>query len=111
MEVSAPRHRTGLLWIISCVIHFAGAIVYAFLVPPLHGGMPEDEARVLSILQMVAVVLILGTPAFGYVWSRLYMRWHDKRHPPDHCQKCGYDLTGNISGTCPECGTDAPRAV
>jgi hypothetical protein len=20
------------------------------------------------------------------------------------CRKCGYDLTGNISGTCPECG-------
>lgn len=22
-----------------------------------------------------------------------------------HCQKCGYDLTGNVSGLCPECGT------
>ena len=21
------------------------------------------------------------------------------------CRKCGYDLTGNTSGTCPECGT------
>ncbi|HWE93601.1 MAG TPA: hypothetical protein VG269_06460 [Tepidisphaeraceae bacterium] len=21
------------------------------------------------------------------------------------CQSCGYDLTGNVSGTCPECGT------
>jgi predicted Zn-ribbon and HTH transcriptional regulator len=20
------------------------------------------------------------------------------------CQKCGYDLTGNVSGRCPECG-------
>ena len=25
--------------------------------------------------------------------------------PPGHCQKCGYDLTGNVSGRCPECGT------
>ena len=24
--------------------------------------------------------------------------------PPGHCQKCGYDLTGNTSGVCPECG-------
>jgi len=24
--------------------------------------------------------------------------------PPGHCRKCGYDLTGNISGVCPECG-------
>ena len=21
------------------------------------------------------------------------------------CVRCGYDLTGNVSGTCPECGT------
>jgi rubrerythrin len=20
------------------------------------------------------------------------------------CRKCGYDLTGNVSGVCPECG-------
>ncbi|MCH7873067.1 MAG: hypothetical protein IID33_15330 [Planctomycetes bacterium] len=27
----------------------------------------------------------------------------DRRHPPGHCP-CGYDLTGNVSGRCPECG-------
>lgn len=27
------------------------------------------------------------------------------RAKPGHCSKCGYDLTGNISGVCPECGT------
>jgi hypothetical protein len=21
------------------------------------------------------------------------------------CSRCGYDLTGNVSGVCPECGT------
>lgn len=29
--------------------------------------------------------------------------WH--HIPPGHCQKCGYNLTGNASGICPECGT------
>jgi len=28
---------------------------------------------------------------------------------PGHCRRCGYDLTGNVSGRCPECGTDVPR--
>ena len=28
----------------------------------------------------------------------------DRRIPPGHCQSCGYDLTGNVSGVCPECG-------
>jgi len=27
------------------------------------------------------------------------------RMKPGHCWKCAYDLTGNISGVCPECGT------
>lgn len=27
------------------------------------------------------------------------------RHPLEVCQDCGYDLTGNVSGRCPECGT------
>ncbi len=26
------------------------------------------------------------------------------------CQKCGYDLTGNVSGVCPECGTAVRNA-
>ncbi len=32
--------------------------------------------------------------------------WHrDRRRiPPGHCQQCEYDLTGNESGVCPECG-------
>jgi len=28
--------------------------------------------------------------------------WH--HIPPGHCQKCGYNLTGNVSGICSECG-------
>lgn len=31
--------------------------------------------------------------------------WLDRRIiQPGHCRKCGYDLTGNVSGVCPECG-------
>jgi hypothetical protein len=25
------------------------------------------------------------------------------------CTRCGYDLTGNVSGTCPECGTEVKQ--
>ncbi len=32
--------------------------------------------------------------------------WRDRRRiPRGHCRRCGYDLTGNVSGKCPECGT------
>lgn len=34
----------------------------------------------------------------------LALWYRDRRPPPGHCQSCGYDLTGNTSGRCPECG-------
>lgn len=30
---------------------------------------------------------------------------------PGHCHKCGYDLTGNVSGVCPECGAELKQAT
>ena len=29
-----------------------------------------------------------------------------KRYATGHCQDCGYNLTGNVSGRCPECGKE-----
>jgi hypothetical protein len=34
-----------------------------------------------------------------------FLFWRDRRIPPGHCQSCGYNLRGNVSGVCPECGT------
>lgn len=31
-----------------------------------------------------------------------------RRYPACHCQNCGYNLTGNVSGICPECGKNVP---
>jgi hypothetical protein len=31
-------------------------------------------------------------------------------HRPGCCRTCGYSLTGNTSGVCPECGTPVPKA-
>jgi len=33
----------------------------------------------------------------------------DRWLPPGHCKKCGYNLIGNVSGVCPECGTAMDR--
>ncbi|MCG8406655.1 MAG: hypothetical protein MI923_15780 [Phycisphaerales bacterium] len=34
-----------------------------------------------------------------------------RRIPKGHCQRCGYDLAGNVSGTCPECGVQTNYRV
>ena len=48
----------------------------------------------------------LGIPLLVCVFTIiLLMRLDRRRILPGHCQNCGYDLTGNVSGRCPECGT------
>jgi hypothetical protein len=39
------------------------------------------------------------------VWRWAVGRWRNSRRP-GACRQCGYDLTGNTSGVCPECGTN-----
>lgn len=47
------------------------------------------------------------------VWSPwLHRRWLIRRRPPPgHCVSCGYDLTGNVSGRCPECGASVAEDI
>jgi hypothetical protein len=47
-------------------------------------------------------ILLSGT-ALGWCGRRLW-----QRPANGHCHACGYDLTGNVSGVCPECGTPVP---
>jgi hypothetical protein len=35
--------------------------------------------------------------------------WAQRGPKRGHCVNCDYDLTGNTSGRCPECGTPTPR--
>lgn len=54
------------------------------------------------------LVLAIAVPLTIWAWVR------SRRPPPGCCRKCGYDLTGNVSGRCPECGVtvgDAARSV
>ncbi len=64
-----------------------------------------------AIYWYLPLAVVFGFAAYGAVSLALmsgmvYVRmrfW--PRYPPGHCVQCGYDLTGNVSGTCPECGT------
>ncbi len=56
----------------------------------------------------VTVGTLLGFPLYAVfaavaVPTLLVWRFGPKPVKPGHC-RCGYDLTGNVSGTCPECG-------
>ena len=57
------------------------------------------------------VILGYGTFAMGIGTAGCWLKYRDlhrrrlRGHSND-CRKCGYNLTGNVSGTCPECGQE-----
>lgn len=55
----------------------------------------ELEVRILT----VGTVFFLAAVCWLFVNARAVLR----RLPKGLCPNCGYDLTGNTSGRCPEC--------
>lgn len=66
---------------------------------PYHNITHRDGSRTLYI------ALYLPFLAFGIPTAVFFIR-NRRRFPPGHCAECGYNLTGNVSGMCPECGTE-----
>ena len=65
------------------------------LLPRVDCSYEEDDYDVDLPLWLPLVVLLVPT-----VWL-----WRRDRPRPGFCRVCDYDLTGNTTGCCPECGT------
>jgi hypothetical protein len=53
---------------------------------------------VISVGIPLWIPLVVVAIPTGFLWRR------NRRPPPGHCPRCRYNLTGNVSGVCPECG-------
>ena len=92
-------------WVLA-VISFPGVFLYVHIFHPscLHSG-----------LDMIAI-MFLNASFYGILGILLQvLRNRNRVRSPStrvrrRCTNCTYDLTGNISGICPECGCAAPRA-
>lgn len=77
------------------------------------------KRNVVLMIPFVAVIIALRMikgPRLGDRWANTKVVWRKYAHRPPfdprgvHCVGCGYDLTGNVSGICPECGRPIDRA-
>jgi hypothetical protein len=67
----------------------------------LRGGCSELE----RIVNAAVMLLLTGSVWLGTLLrGRRRLRIRDAEYYHPHCGGCGYDLTGNVSGVCPECG-------
>lgn len=69
-------------------------LALAFSSPPSRGGVLRAPLWLLA-------GLLLAHPSIALLRGPLRRRW---RRRCNACTGCGYDLTGNVSGVCPECG-------
>lgn len=53
---------------------------------------------------ILSVNIPLWIPTLAFALTGVALRKSSTRHKPGACKRCHYDLTGNTSSVCPECG-------
>ena len=102
----ARRRPVFLLVVVVNVMIVAAALLLGrwFFGSRYNPGLPLGAVMVAFALCGAAVTL-----AVGLSFRRRYLTPQLWRVMPHTCGGCGYDLTANTSGTCPECGRPAGR--
>jgi hypothetical protein len=96
--------RSNWLDLRGCVVAFAGFSVFGTWY-----GMAGGDDRITAALFLAAfATMIVGTLWNSFLFAagtatRRAQRWESE----GRCTQCGYDLQGNQTGTCPECGQRA----
>ena len=70
----------------------------AFLLPPI---MSMYEGRALWVAWVVVAIAVSAGTLYAI---RRPDEVRQRRKAKGHCAGCDYDLAGNVSGVCPECG-------
>ena len=86
------------------------AVVWFFIVLPLALSPLGDRVTTAPIPGVHnAIVFLLGHLIYFGVFFPVFKAFYRsriraRRRARGECLRCGYDLRGNISGVCPECG-------
>ncbi len=90
---------------------------WCFAVPTIHkpiAGPSSAPAGTFYAQSTLATfhVPILAPLGIVLIASAILFVIERRRRPlPGHCSTCRYDLTGNTSGVCPECGAKVERQM
>jgi hypothetical protein len=107
MVVVGRQHDTLALFLAVCAL-------LALLVPTLllFSSWPDDTPSPAEVENTQA--LMASLPCWMAIAAALLVILavvRLRKHRRGICARCGYDLTGNVSGRCPECGTPLRRVV
>lgn len=98
-------------WLRAAVLFGLTMVVAEMLWPTVIGIPTRRWPNPLWIFSITTVLDTIAVPcavAGAWVIARSRLKYSDRLHS-GHCRQCGYDLTGNRSGVCPECGAGVPK--
>ncbi len=112
-RLRVERNSVAAALAVSLVFFLVTLAAIAYFLPPMiifvMDVLGGKGIQMEGLGQTVGFSVWLGLPPFiAYlvsrtVYDRIRWRWvFDVSRP--HCLQCGYDLTGNTSRVCPECG-------
>lgn len=100
----ARGRRIPLRQLAAHLFLFELAVVAGMAIRP---GLEEMASMLYLFIPVFVLLMVVGGGVVSFVrWLRT-----PRSSPADDCPACGYNLTGNISGVCPECGRSAAPAV
>jgi hypothetical protein len=98
-KLAAAYRNKAVLFMILSVASFICSVFAVWL--GLVCLMGHHRATMLFV---VAALFVSGGIASHVMTRRMWVRYGIARTDYSHCRHCGYSLTGNTSGACPECG-------
>ena len=72
---------------------------------------PRYQTKTTGPFTMREVRVPLWIPFLLSAGASAWLWWRGRGYPKGRCQKCGYNLTGNVSGVCPECGNPVGQSM
>ena len=91
--------------IVGVFVSWAGLLLLALVNAAIHGGpfvVPRSSAVSQIRLIVVLAIGMVMTAWLFYKKLRIDRRWGNGAYLK--CLRCGYDLRGNQTSNCPECG-------
>ncbi len=98
--------ETMICFLATCVAVLVVAVFFRISLPDIPAGQPmqwfDFAGGALAIVAEICVAIL----AFRYFRKLFGTAEVRRRFRSGSCIECGYNPTGNVSGVCPECGTE-----
>lgn len=99
-DLRSPKHITWCM----CALFSAAHIVVSVIVTGLGYLAASGRPQLREFLFYLGGFSVSVAPLFGVWWAYVYVVRYNRSIRYGYCAACDYDLTGNVSGVCPECG-------